>query len=140
MGQVKSFPIIALLHTKGFKTAEIGLELFKSWPKEWRQDQRLMLIIYAIMLFMPGRAARDDVVRDTQDRYYKMMLHYLIFLYHNTREAEIAFTALNKLMNQLKELGNVSREELKKNCIDNVEFMKHIVESSILKEILNLKI
>lgn len=82
--------------------------------------------------------------RTTQDGYYKMLLHYLIFLYQNTTEAELAFTELNGLMNQLRQIAATAKQEVamlknKQSQLRGLQDLgKRILESDILKEILQI--
>ncbi|GBP89160.1 Nuclear hormone receptor HR96 [Eumeta japonica] len=80
----------------------------RSFEPRWRQDERLVLLLSAISLFVPERArvVHADVVRLEQHAYYYLLRRYLESVYPGC-EAKATFL---KLIQKVRELRRLAEE------------------------------
>lgn len=72
----------------------------------------------------------------TQQVYYKMLLHYLLFLYRDTNEAENTFVELRELTAFSRQLAEEIRIVIKSGATD--EFLRSSFNTQLLSELLNM--
>ncbi|KAI6174761.1 hypothetical protein M3Y99_01997800 [Aphelenchoides fujianensis] len=102
-----SLHVDVLKNTPAVEHYEIHKQFLSSFDERWRQNENVMLILNAIVLFAPARPNLRDVplVRQTQQLYVNLLERYL----RTECSAEDAMNAYRNLMGKLEELREVNR-------------------------------